>query len=130
MQRIPEKWQWFYQARFGLFIHWGAYSRYGRGEQILFREHLDQTEYAAQACSWKPTHCDMSAWADTAAQAGMGYAVLTTRHHDGFCLWDSKQTDYTTASQAAGRDFVREYVEAFRAAGLRVGGGITARRTE
>ena len=118
---IPEKWQWFQQARYGLFIHWGAYAQYGHGEQILFREHLDQREYAARACSWKPERFDATAWASLARRAGFRYAVMTTRHHDGFCLWDSHLTRYTTARQAVERDFVGEYVEAFRQAGLRVG---------
>jgi alpha-L-fucosidase len=121
MHDTPAYWKWFSDARFGMFIHWGAYSEYGRGEQVLFREHLDQRAYAEQACRWNPQHCDAAAWAAVARRAGMKYGVLTTRHHDGFCLWDSKLTDYTTASQAPKRDFVREYVEAFRAAGLRVG---------
>jgi alpha-L-fucosidase len=118
---VPEKWRWFSEARFGLFIHWGPYSQFGRGEQVLFRERVDQRQYARAACLWKPEHYDPAIWAATAREAGMKYAVLTTRHHDGFCLWDSKVTDYTAAAQAAGRDLVREYVEAFRAAGLRVG---------
>jgi len=118
---LPERWKWFPEARFGLFIHWGAYSVYGRGEQILFREHLDQREYARTAWAWSPQHFEAPEWAAVAKRAGMRYAVLTTRHHDGFCLWDSQLTDYTTAAQAAGRDFVGEYAEAFRSAGLRVG---------
>ena len=118
---IPEKWCWFNEARFGLFMHWGAYSQYGRGEQVLFREHLDPREYAAQARAWKPDRFNADVWADQARSSGFRYAVLTARHHDGFCLWDSKFTRYTTAAQAAGRDFVGEYVEAFRKAGLRVG---------
>jgi len=118
---IPECWQWFNRARFGLFIHWGAYSALGRGEQSLFRDHLDQVEYARAACEWNPPRFDAKRWADVAVGAGMRYAVLTTRHHDGFCLWDSQYTDYTTARQAAQRDFVAEYTEAFRNAGLRVG---------
>jgi len=119
--RVPQKWQWFVEGRFGLFIHWGPYSVYGRGEQVLFRELLDQREYAARACAWRPRHFDARLWARVAREAGMRYAVLTTRHHDGFCLWDSEFTDYTSAAQAAGRDFVREFLEAFRDAGLRVG---------
>jgi alpha-L-fucosidase len=121
MTIIPTHWKWFNEARLGLFIHWGAYAAYGRGEQVLFREHLDQRAYEKNACRWNPQKFDAKAWADVAKRAGMKYAVLTTRHHDGFCLWDSKFTDYTTAVQAPKRDFVREYVEAFRAAGLRVG---------
>ena len=112
---------WFREAAFGLFIHWGAYAQYGRGEQVLFREHLDQAEYARAACAWQPRNFDAAAWARAAREAGCRYAVLTTRHHDGFCLWDSKLTDYTTAAQAAGRDFIAEYTAAFRREGLRVG---------
>jgi alpha-L-fucosidase len=116
-----EKWQWFNEARYGLFIHWGAYAQYARGEQVLFREHLDQNEYARAARAWNPNRFDAATWADLARRGGFRYAVLTARHHDGFCLWDSHTTRYTTVAQAAGRDFVNEYVEAFRAAGLRVG---------
>jgi len=121
MPEIPDRWNWFYEARYGLFIHWGAYSRYARGEQVLFREHLDQNEYAQAARAWAPARFDASAWAAQAVQGGFRYAVLTSRHHDGFCLWDTRTTRHNTAAQAAGRDFVREYSDAFRAAGLRVG---------
>jgi alpha-L-fucosidase len=121
MTSVPEHWRWFVEGRFGLFIHWGPYSAYGRGEQVLFREHLDQKDYQARACQWRPRWFDATHWAGVAKQAGMKYAVMTTRHHDGFCMWDSKFTRYTSAAQAAKRDFVREYVEAFRQAGLRVG---------
>ncbi|MBD2847600.1 alpha-L-fucosidase [Paenibacillus sp. IB182496] len=118
---VPDKWKWFTEARYGMFIHWGPYARYARGEQVLFREHLNQADYAAQACAWNPEHFDPELWAATAKKAGFKYACFTTRHHDGFCMWDSAYTDYSSAKQAAGRDFVREYVEAFRKAGLRVG---------
>jgi len=121
IESISEKWRWFPESRFGLFIHWGAYSACGRGEQVLFREHLDQREYGQAACRWNPRHYDPGAWADVARRAGMKYAVLTSRHHDGFCLWDSKYTDYSTGQQAPRRDFVREFLDAFREAGLRVG---------
>ena len=113
--------KWFRQARYGMFLHFGPYAAYGRGEQVLFREHMDQRDYAEKACRWNPEHYDPKVWADVARRSGMKYAVLTTRHHDGYCLWDSRHTDYTSAKQAPKRDFVREYVEAFRAAGLRVG---------
>lgn len=121
IESVPEKWRWFPESRFGLFVHWGAYSAYGRGEQVLFRERLDQREYQEAACRWNPHHYDPRAWAEVARRAGMRYAVLTSRHHDGFCLWDSQYTDYTVARQAPGRDFVREFLDAFRDAGLRVG---------
>ncbi|NOZ22754.1 MAG: alpha-L-fucosidase [Planctomycetes bacterium] len=121
MTPIPDYWRWFPEARFGMFIHWGPYSQYGRGEQVLFREHLNQKGYAENACRWNPGNFDATKWAGVAKNGGMKYAVLTTRHHDGFCLWNSKVTDYTAASQAAKRDFVKEYIEAFRDAGLRIG---------
>jgi len=117
----PDYWRWFPESRFGLFIHWGPYAAYGRGEQVLFREHLDQREYAERACAWNPRHFDPALWAEVASKAGMRYACFTTRHHDGYCLWDTRYTDYSSARQAPGRDFVGEYVEAFRVAGLRVG---------
>lgn len=116
-----EDWRWFSQDRFGVFIHWGPYAQYGRGEQVLFREHLDQREYARKACEWNPVHYDPKVWADVAKKAGMKYACLTTRHHDGYCLWDTKFTDYCSAQQAAKRDLVGEFVNAFRSAGLRIG---------
>ncbi len=118
---LDEKWKWFADARYGMFIHWGPYALYGRGEQVLIREMIDQREYAARACQWNPARFDPKAWAAAAREAGMRYAVLTTRHHDGYCLWDTKQTDYSSVAQAPQRDFVREYVDAFRDAGLRVG---------
>ena len=121
MRTIQDHWKWFYEGRYGMFIHWGPYAVIGRGEQPLFRERLDQREYAEMACRWHPKKFDAKKWAAVAKAGGMKYAVLTSRHHDGFCLWDSKFTDYSTAKQAPKRDFVREYVEAFRAAGLRVG---------
>jgi|APSaa5957512622_1039677.scaffolds.fasta_scaffold09992_3 alpha-L-fucosidase len=118
---VPQKWKWFSESRFGLFIHWGPYARLGRGEQVANRENIDQGEYAQMACEWNPRYYDPRTWADVALRAGMKYAVLTTRHHDGYCLWDTKTTDYSSGRQAPGRDFVAEYVEAFREAGLRVG---------
>jgi alpha-L-fucosidase len=118
---LPDAWKWFADARYGLFIHFGPYSQIGRGEQVLFREQLDPLAYEQQAARWNPTQFDATEWAKIAKRGGFKYAVLTTRHHDGYCLWDSKLTDYTSVAQAPKRDLVREYVEAFREAGLRVG---------
>lgn len=118
---VPAKWDWFTKSRYGLFIHWGPYAQLGRGEQVLFREHLNHEEYAEQACAWNPQHFDPELWAYTAKKAGFKYACFTTRHHDGFCMWDSAYTDYSSAKQAAGRDFVKAYIDAFRKAGLRIG---------
>ncbi len=112
---------WFSEAKFGLFIHWGIYSLLERGEQVLFREHLPPSDYAHLAERFRPSRFDADAWAATAVAAGMRYAVLTSKHHDGYCLFDSAVSDYTAPKTAAGRDLVAEYVDAFRRAGLRVG---------
>jgi len=113
--------EWFSQARFGLFIHWGLYSLLGRGEWAMFFERIPKDEYARLADRFVPERFDPDAWASLAVRAGMRYAVLTTRHHDGFCLFDSKVSDFTSVKSAAKRDFVAEYVSAFRRHGLRVG---------
>ena len=116
-----ERMQWFHEARFGLFIHWGLYSLLGRGEWVMFNERIPKDEYKKLAGSFNPRKYDPKAWAAMAVQAGMKYAVLTTRHHDGFCLFDSQVSDFTAPKTAAKRDLVAEYVEAFRKAGLKVG---------
>jgi len=112
---------WFTEARFGMFIHWGLYALPARGEWVRSVERLSIEEYAPYFEGFDPKHCDMREWARLARAAGMKYAVLTAKHHDGFCLFDSKLTDYKSTNTPAGRDFVREFVEAFRAEGLRVG---------
>jgi alpha-L-fucosidase len=116
-----ERMKWFHEARFGLFIHWGLYSLLGRGEWTMFRERIRKEEYAKLAQRFKPAKFDANAWARLAVEAGMKYVVLTTRHHDGFCLFDSQVSDFTSVKTAAKRDFVAEYVEALRKAGLKVG---------
>ena len=102
-------------------MHWGLYSLLGRGEWVMFQERIPKDEYAKLADAFNPRKFDANAWADMAAGAGMKYAVLTTRHHDGFCLFDSQVSDFTAPKTAAKRDLVAEYVEAFRKAGLKVG---------
>ncbi|MEM1026922.1 MAG: alpha-L-fucosidase [Planctomycetota bacterium] len=116
-----QRMSWFRAARYGLFIHWGPYAAVGFGEQCMLREKMDQTEYEKKACAWKPQHFDAKAWAKAAVDGGFRYAVFTSVHHDGYCNWDTKLTDYSSMRQAPKRDFVAEYVEAFREAGLKVG---------
>ena len=112
---------WFNQARFGMFIHWGLYSALGRGEWVMSQERIPAKEYAKLADRFKPAKFDANSWAALAKETGMKYMVLTTRHHDGFCLYDSKVSDFTSVKTAARRDFVTEYVKACRKAGLKVG---------
>lgn len=112
---------WFTDSRYGLFIHWGPYSDIGRGEQVMFREHMDVLEYEKKACLWNPSACDMREWARTAKCGGFKYACFTTRHHDGYSMWDTAYSDYSSAAQAPKRDFVREFTDAFRAEGIKIG---------
>ena len=116
-----ERMKWFHKARFGMFIHWGLYAQHGRGEWVMFQERIPAEEYAKLASQFNPKKYDPNQWAGLAAEAGMKYMVLTTRHHDGFCLFDSQVSDFTAAKTAAGRDLVAEYVQACRKAGLKVG---------
>ncbi|MDF3058512.1 MAG: alpha-L-fucosidase [Rariglobus sp.] len=113
---------WFNQARYGLFIHWGAYSVAGRGEWVANRELHSKEDYIRDCVvPFTAGRYDPREWARLAKDAGMGYAVLTTRHHDGFCLWDTDTTDFKATALGPKRDLVRDYVAAFRAAGLKVG---------
>jgi len=113
--------QWFREARFGMFIHWGLYAIPARGEWVRSRERMSNEDYQPYFEEFDPTRFDPKGWARAAREAGMKYAVLTAKHHDGFCLFDSALTDYKVTNTPFGRDVVREFLDAFRAEGLRVG---------
>ncbi len=113
--------EWWSDARFGMFIHWGLYSLAARHEWVKHNEHLTNEEYQKYFQQFDPDHFDPHKWARAAKAAGMKYAVLTTKHHEGFCLFDSKYTDYKATNTKANRDLVKEYVQAFREEGLKVG---------
>ena len=112
---------WFRAARFGMFIHWGLYAQLGRHEWAMNLERIPIPEYEQLADSWKPEPGAARRWARLAKQAGMRYMVMTTKHHEGFCLFNTRQTDYNAVQRGPGRDLVAEYVEAARAEGLKVG---------
>ena len=113
--------RWFTEARFGMFIHWGIYAVPGRGEWVKSQEKIPDEVYDRYFEEFDPDMYDPKKWAKLAKKAGMKYAVLTTKHHDGFCLFDSAFTDYKATNTKAGRDLVREYVDAFRGEGLKIG---------
>lgn len=113
--------RWWHEAKFGMFIHWGLYSVLGRREWVLEQEAIPISEYEQLARRFQPQPGAARQWARLAKRAGQRYMVLTTKHHEGFCLFDSKLTDYCAPKQSCGRDLVREYVDAARAEGLRVG---------
>jgi alpha-L-fucosidase len=113
---------WWTGARFGMFIHWGPYSVAGRGEWVMNRERIPYEVYRREyAETWKAEKFDPAKWVQLAREAGMAYMVMTTRHHDGFALWDTATTPFSAAKMGPGRDLVRPFAEAVRAGGLRVG---------
>jgi len=120
-ERTAGETEWFVHDRFGLFIHWGLYSLAARHEWVKNRERLTDEHYRRYFDHFDPDLYDPDAWARAARDAGMKYAVITTKHHEGFCLWDSALTDYKAPNTPAGRDLLRPWVDAFRAADLRVG---------
>jgi len=116
-----ERMQWWTNDRFGMFIHWGLYALPARHEWVKQRERLTTEQYQKYFEEFNPVNYDPVKWAKAAKNAGMKYAVLTTKHHEGFCLFDSKYTDYKATNTGAKRDLVKEFVDAFRAEGLKVG---------
>ena len=113
--------KWWTEARFGLFIHWGLYALPARHEWVKSNERLSDEAYAKYFAHFDPDLYDPRGWARAAREAGMKYFVVTTKHHDGFCLWDSKLTDYKVTRTPYGKDLIKPLVEAMRAEGLRVG---------
>ena len=116
-----ERMRWWTEARFGLFIHWGLYALPARHEWVKNHERLTNEQYQKYFEAFDPDLYNPREWAKMARAAGMKYVVLTSKHHEGFCLWDSKYTDYKATNTPIGRDLFKEYVEAFRAEGLKIG---------
>lgn len=118
-----EQMKWWQDAKFGMFIHWGLYSIEGKGEWAMFNNKIPVDEYAKFADKFNPQHFDANIWAKVAKDAGMKYMVFTARHHDGFALWNSpaSYSHFNSFETAAHRDFVQEYTDACRKAGLAVG---------
>jgi alpha-L-fucosidase len=113
---------WFVQDRFGMFIHWGLYALPSRHEWVQSQERISpEVYYEKYFKHFNPLRYDPRQWAKTAREAGMKYVVITSKHHEGFCLWDSEFTDYKVTNTPYGKDLLAPFVEAFRAEGLRVG---------
>jgi alpha-L-fucosidase len=113
--------EWFRHDRFGMFVHWGLYSLAARHEWVKNRERMTDEQYQRYFDRFDPDLYDPREWTRTARAAGMRYVVLTTKHHDGFCLWDSALTDYKVTNTPYGRDLVEPFVAACRGEGLKVG---------
>ncbi|MBR4941993.1 MAG: alpha-L-fucosidase, partial [Clostridia bacterium] len=116
----PQRMDWWKKARFGMFIHYGLYSLMGRHEWVQVQENIPKEEYELLARRFAPKEGCCRQWARLAKEAGMKYMVLTTRHHEGFSLWNSGVNPYNSMN-ACGRDIVREFVDACREFGLGVG---------
>lgn len=110
--RFGDARDWWFERRFGMFIHWGLYSINGWHEQDQWRRHIPRSEYVQLARRWNPVHFDPDQWLDLAERVGMKYLCVTTKHHDGFCLFESQQTDYHTLNTPYGRDALKLLADA------------------
>lgn len=116
-----ERMAWWTEARFGMFIHWGLYSLPARHEWVKNAERLTNEDYQKYFDNFNPDLYNPREWAKTAKAAGMKYAVITAKHHEGFCLFDSKFTNYKATNTPYRKDILKEWVDAFRAEGLKIG---------
>ncbi len=113
--------KWWTDARFGMFIHWGLYAQAARHEWVKKRERIPDEDYQKYFEQFNPDLFDPADWAKKAKAAGMKYAVITSKHHEGFCMFESEHTDYNIMNTPYGKDIIKEWVDAFRAEGLGVG---------
>lgn len=109
------------ENRFGMFIHWGLYAQPARHEWVKTREGISDEDYQKYFEIFNPDLFDPAEWAKKAKNAGMKYAVITTKHHEGFNMFDSEFTDYKVTNTPYGKDLIKEWVDAFRAEGLGIG---------
>ena len=121
MNEIFKRSEWFRRDRFGMFIHWGLYAIPARGEWVRHGERISNEVYQKYFDEFNPSSYEPKKWAKAAKAAGQKYAVLTSKHHDGFCLFDSALTDYKSTATKCGRDLVAEFLDAFRSEGIKVG---------
>lgn len=113
--------EWFNDARFGLFIHWGIYAAAARHEQVQRREEISTEQYERYARHFNPDLFDPDQWADLAVRSGFRYVVITSKHIDGFCMWDSALTDFKITNTPYGKDILGPFIQAFRKRGIRIG---------
>ena len=110
--RFGDARDWWFQKRFGLFVHWGLYAIEGWHEQDQWRRRIPRADYGKLQQRWNPAKFNADAWIDAAEAAGMSYICLTTKHHDGFCLFESKHTKYHSVNSPYGKDIVRQLADA------------------
>jgi alpha-L-fucosidase len=117
----PSRTQWLQDAKFGLFIHWGVYSMLGREEWVRQLCQIPLSEYQYYADNFNPTKFSPDDWADLAEEAGIKYIIMTSKHHDGFCIFDSQYTDYDIMSSKYGKDALGMLAESCRKKGMPLG---------
>ncbi|MCW5845481.1 MAG: alpha-L-fucosidase, partial [Caldilinea sp.] len=112
---------WFQDARFGMFIHWGLYSIIGKQEWVMHTDRIPAPEYEKLVPQFNPTRFDADAWVRTAAEAGQKYIIITSRHHDGFSMYDTALSDYKVTNTPFRRDPLAELAEACTRHGVKLG---------
>lgn len=119
--KINKRLEWFRNAGFGIFIHWGPCSVLGRGEWVKNQENIPDEEYEALAPKFKARKYDPVEWVKLAKEAGAKYMIFVTKHHDGYCLFDTKTTGFNSAKIGPDKDLTLEFVKACRKFKMRVG---------
>lgn len=119
-QGIKEELRWFYEARFGMFVHFGLYSLLGRGEWAMYHDKIPRDEYSRLMHDFNPTLFAAEEWVQLAQEAGARYITVTTKHHDGFCLFDSALTDFKITNTPFKRDLIGELISACQNNDMRI----------
>ena len=118
MQRYGDGRDWFFDRRFGMFVHWGLYAIRGWHEQEMWRDDVARSKYVEYASQFNPTGFDPDVWLDLAEEAGMEYLCFTTKHHDGFCMWDTRLTGFNVMNTPYGKDIMAELADACHRRGM------------
>lgn len=120
-QEFVKRTEWFRNSKFGMFIHWGVYALLGKGEWIQNVDKIPPEEYQKLYPQFYPANYNPVEWVKQAEEAGMKYVVITTKHHDGFCMFDSKLTDYDIMSTPYKKDAIGMLADACRQRGMNLG---------
>jgi len=111
---------WFFEDRFGMFVHWGIYAIPAWHEQIQWRKPVAKADYVKLVPQFNPVRFDPDKWLDLVQSTGMKYITITAKHHDGFCMWDTKQTDYNIMNTPYSRDVLKMLAAACHRRGVRL----------
>ncbi|MBO7621962.1 MAG: alpha-L-fucosidase, partial [Victivallales bacterium] len=121
IKRFGDGRDWFFKQRFGMFVHWGIYSVAGWQEQMHWRGHMLSKDYVIYKDQFNPVKYNPEEWLDLVQDAGMEYICFTTKHHDGFCMWDTALTDYKITKTPYGKDVLKMLADACHRRGIRLG---------